>query len=223
MSPLLIHLVALLALACVGQAFPYSYHMRAPSLLPQLSMSSGLEGGAAAAAGAPLANRIVVQSPSLDNVYMDYLVTSKPLNLRKYNKNGSKTKKTKKDSKIYYIPVPPLPFRHIPGIGLDYQPMKINPIILEKETPLTQTEVPQQSTTVRPLAPKPEPKPGKPSMNPNNLGYLYPSKLLRVQHHKDYYFNGRPHRLQVAHADAKSALTALNLKSKFYYNKNIIY
>ncbi|XP_041447496.1 uncharacterized protein LOC111068811 [Drosophila obscura] len=208
MSPRLLHLTALFALASLVQAFPYSYHMRAPSPLPQ-----------------KLANSIVVQSPSLDNVYMDYVVTSKPLNLRKYNKNGSKTKKTKKDSKIYYIPVPPLPFRHIPGIGLDYQPMKIKPIILEKETqtPLTQTttttEAPKQSPTDRP-------KPGKPLMDHNNLGYpSYPSKLLRVQHHKDYYFNGRPHRLQVAHAhvDAKSALTALNLKSKFYYNKNIIY
>ncbi|BFF90479.1 uncharacterized protein DMAD_08995 [Drosophila madeirensis] len=210
MTPRLLHFVALFALASLAQAFPYSYHMRAPSPLPV----DGLE-----AEGGPLANRIVVQSPALDNVYMDYVVTSKPLNLRKYNKNGSKTKKTKKDSKIYYIPVPPLPFRHIPGIGLDYQPMKINPILLEKETQSTQA--PQQSTTVRPLALKP--MPGKPSMDPNNLGYFYPSKLLRVQHQKDYYFNGRPHRLQVAHADAKSALTALNLKSKFYYNKNIIY
>ncbi|KAH8278586.1 hypothetical protein KR018_005707 [Drosophila ironensis] len=189
MSPLL-PLATLLVLTHLVSARPYSYGPRAelsPTRLP---------------------NRIVVQSPSLENVYMDYVVTSKPLNLRKYNKNGSKTKKTKKDSKIYYIPVPPLPFRHIPGIGLDYQPMKINPILPEQQ------ELPAKATTVRPTTSRPKldhrTTPG-------------PSKVFRVQHHKDYYFNGRPYRLQVARADAKSGLTAANLKSKFYYNKNIIY
>ncbi|KAH8318919.1 hypothetical protein KR074_011960 [Drosophila pseudoananassae] len=188
MSPLL-PLVTVLILAHLVTARPYSYGPRSdasPTRLP---------------------NRIVVQSPSLENVYMDYVVTSKPLNLRKYNKNGSKTKKTKKDSKIYYIPVPPLPFRHIPGIGLDYQPMKINPIL-----PATQ-EVQKKTTTVRPTT-------SRPKLDHRNQS---PSKVLRVQHHKDYYFNGRPYRLQVAHADAKSKLTAENLKSNFYYNKNIIY
>ncbi|EDW43176.1 uncharacterized protein LOC6607421 [Drosophila sechellia] len=189
MSPLL-PLVSLIILANLVAARPYSYGPRAE------------------APPTRLANRIVVQSPSLDNLYMDYVVTSKPLNLRKYNKNGSKTKKTKKDSKIYYIPVPPLPFRHIPGIGLDYQPMKINPILQESESTTRKT------TTVRP--------PTTTTSSPN-LDHRNPSKVLRVQHLKDYYFNGRPHRLQVAHADKKSGLTALNLKSNFYYNKNIIY
>ncbi|XP_017082574.1 uncharacterized protein LOC108115576 [Drosophila eugracilis] len=186
MSPLL-PLASLIILANLVAARPYSYGPR-PAVPPTR-----------------LANRILVQSPSLDNLYMDYVVTSKPLNLRKYNKNGSKTKKTKKDSKIYYIPVPPLPFRHIPGVGLDYQPMKINPILQEEEKTTTTTLRPS-TTTSRP-----------------NLDQWNPSKVLRVQHHKDYYFNGRPHRLQVAHAGKKSGLTALNLKSNFYYNKNIIY
>ncbi|KAH8242796.1 hypothetical protein KR032_002168 [Drosophila birchii] len=186
MSPL-IPLASLLILANLVAARPYSYGPRSEAPPTRLG------------------NRIVVQSPSLDNLYMDYVVTSKPLNLRKYNKNGSKTKKTKKDSKIYYIPVPPLPFRHIPGIGLDYQPMKINPILPEAEVTTPPT------TTPRPTTPKPD------------WDHRSPSKVLRVQHHKDYYFNGRPHRLQVAHAGPKSRLTASNLKSNFYYNKNIIY
>ncbi|KAH8382037.1 hypothetical protein KR009_001562 [Drosophila setifemur] len=188
MSPLL-PLATLLILANLVIARPYSYGPRAEAPPTRLG------------------NRIVMQSPALDNLYMDYVVTSKPLNLRKYNKNGSKTKKTKKDSKIYYIPVPPLPFRHIPGIGVDYQPMKINPILQETEAP-TKAPAPVRPTTSRP-------KLGH--RNPN------PSKVLRVQHHKDYYFNGRPFRLQVAHAGGKSELTAANLKSNFYYNKNIIY
>ncbi|XP_017058169.1 uncharacterized protein LOC108099288 [Drosophila ficusphila] len=191
MSPLL-PLASLIILANLAAARPYSYGPRAD--VPPTR----------------LANRIVVQSPSLDNLYMDYVVTSKPLSLRKYNKNGSKTKKTKKDSKIYYIPVPPLPFRHIPGIGLDYQPMKINPILQEAEKATT-----TQTTTVRP--------PTTTTTSRPKLDHRSPSKVLRVQHHKDYYFNGRPHRLQVAHAGPKSELTALNLKSNFYYNKNIIY
>ncbi|XP_044572381.1 uncharacterized protein LOC6501219 isoform X2 [Drosophila ananassae] len=70
MSPLL-PLVTLLILVHLASARPYSYGPRAdasPTRMP---------------------NRIVVQSPSLENVYMDYVVTSKPLNLRKYNKNGT--------------------------------------------------------------------------------------------------------------------------------------
>ncbi|KAI8046428.1 uncharacterized protein LOC128266638 [Drosophila gunungcola] len=190
MSPLL-PLASLIILANLVAARPYSYGPRADANGPPTR----------------LANRIVVQSPSLDNLYMDYVVTSKPLNLRKYNKNGSKTKKTKKDSKIYYIPVPPLPFRHIPGIGLDYQPMKINSIL--QSTEKTTTTSPTTTTTTTTSRPK--------------LDHRNPSKVYRVEHRKDYYFNGRPHRLQVAHAGAKSGLTALNLKSNFYYNKNIIY
>ncbi|XP_043655274.1 uncharacterized protein LOC122621477 isoform X2 [Drosophila teissieri] len=70
MSPLL-PLASLIILANLVAARPYSYGPRAE------------------APPTRLANRIVVQSPSLDNLYMDYVVTSKPLNLRKYNKNGT--------------------------------------------------------------------------------------------------------------------------------------
>ncbi|ALC47577.1 CG13856 [Drosophila busckii] len=157
----------------------------------------------------PMASRhtskLLVQSPSLEHVYMDYVVTSKPLRLLRYNKNGGKTKKTKKDSKIYFIPIPPLPYRYIPGVGYDYQPMRIVPIGPEGDSSTSSAYLPRpsatQTTTRQPTQ----------------------SKLHRVQHHKDYYFNGRPSRLQAAHADRKSGLTALNLKSKLYYNKNIIY
>ncbi|XP_064550072.1 uncharacterized protein LOC135436408 [Drosophila montana] len=196
-------LLALLALATPRPGSAYSYSMRMPS------------GTDAAGNGTPprSISKLLVQSPALDNVYMDYLVTSKPLNLHKYNKNGSKTKKTKKDSKIYFIPIPPLPYRYIPGVGYDYQPMKIKPILQESPSPTTSSPKLtadknriSMPTTATPLTPT-----------------TAQSKLLRVQHHKDYYFNGRPFRLQVARADRKSALTPLNLKSKFYYNKNIIY
>ncbi|XP_065721673.1 uncharacterized protein [Drosophila suzukii] len=71
MSPLL-PWASLLILANLVAARPYSYGPRADASPPTR-----------------LANRIVVQSPSLDNLYMDYVVTSKPLNLRKYNKNGT--------------------------------------------------------------------------------------------------------------------------------------
>lgn len=181
--------IALLALAALRLCTAYSLHR-------PLSSS--------ATTSPQLISKLLVQSPALDNVYRDYLVTSKPLNLRnKYNKNGSKTKKTKKDSKIYFIPIPPLPYRYIPGIGYDYQPMKIKPI-LQDSAPSTMA--PPSTSTER---------------NPTTAPAQ--SKVLRVQHHKEYYFNGRPFRLQVAHADRKTALTPLNLKSNFYYNKNIIY
>lgn len=183
--------LALLALAALRLCTAYSLHR-------PLSSS--------AATSPQLISKLLVQSPALNNVYMDYLVTSKPLILRnKYNKNGSKTKKTKKDSKIYFIPIPPLPYRYIPGIGYDYQPMKIKPI-LQDSAPSTMAP-PAPSTTTE----------HQPTTTPAQ------SKILRVQHHKEYYFNGRPFRLQVAHADRKTALTPLNLKSNFYYNKNIIY
>lgn len=183
---------ALLALAALRLCTAYSLHR-------PLSSS--------ATTSPQLISKLLVQSPALDNVYRDYLVTSKPLNLRnKYNKNGSKTKKTKKDSKIYFIPIPPLPYRYIPGIGYDYQPMKIKPI-LQDSAPSTMAPPPPPSTSTE--------------RNPTTAPAQ--SKVLRVQHHKEYYFNGRPFRLQVAHADRKTALTPLNLKSNFYYNKNIIY
>lgn len=185
---------ALLALAALRLCTAYSFHK-------PLSSS-------AASQPPPLISKLLVQSPSLDNVYMDYLVTSKPLSLRKYNKNGSKTKKTKKDSKIYFIPIPPLPYRYIPGIGYDYQPMKIKPILQDTKPTAPPSTMASHSTSSTE---------GNPTTQPAQ------SKVLRVQHHKDYYFNGRPFRLQVAHADRKSSLTPLNLKSNLYYNKNIIY
>lgn len=154
-----------------------------------------------------LISKLLVQSPTLDNVYMDYLVTSKPLHLRKYN---SKTKKNKKDSKIYFIPIPPLPYRYIPGIGYDYQPMKIKPIVEETASSSTDRNTHRNRPTV--------PTTAKPASSVTKQ-----SKVFHVQHHKDYYFNGRPFRLQAAHADRKSALTSLNHKSRLYYNKNIIY
>lgn len=181
-------------------AYPFAYHL-------PISNRDNVDN---TATSTQLVHKLLVQSPALDNVYMDYLVTSKPLNLRKYN---SKTKKTKKDSKIYFIPIPPLPYRYIPGIGYDYQPMKIKPIVQETVSSSTQSTtekyhhritVPTTGITSTPIPPA-------------------QSKLFHVQHHKDYYFNGRPFRLQAAHADRKSSLTPLNLKSRFYYNKNIIY
>ncbi|XP_034487029.1 uncharacterized protein LOC117791399 [Drosophila innubila] len=177
-------------------AYPYSYN---------IPMSNRAD-VANTATTPQLISKLLVQSPALDNVYMDYLVTSKPLNLRKYN---NKTKKTKKDSKIYFIPIPPLPYRYIPGIGYDYQPMKIKPIVQESTT-----EKPHHGNGNRITVPTT----GIPS-----TPMPAQSKLFHVQHHKEYYFNGRPFRLQAAHAGRKSSLTPLNLKSRFYYNKNIIY
>ncbi|EDW67897.1 uncharacterized protein [Drosophila virilis] len=204
-------LLALLALATPRPGSAYSYSMRMPSGTDAAGTGTGT--------GTPprLISKLLVQSPALDNIYMDYLVTSKPLNLRKYNKNGSKTKKTKKDSKIYFIPIPPLPYRYIPGVGYDYQPMKIKPIL--QETPSSTTSSPKL-TTDKNREREPAHSSIPTTVTPTTTTQ---SKLLRVQHHKDYYFNGRPFRLQVARADRKSALTPLNLKSKFYYNKNIIY
>ncbi|XP_030080718.1 uncharacterized protein LOC111603612 [Drosophila hydei] len=201
--PSLSSLLALLALTTPSLAGSYSYNMRGTDVV-----------GPASGTPPRLVNKLVVQSPTLDNLYMDYLVTSHPLNLRKYNKNGSKTKKTKKDSKIYFIPIPPLPYRYIPGVGYDYQPMKIKPILEEAPSSTTTTTLRTTTTTT-----SPRPTTTATPMTTSTTQ----SKLLRVQHRKDYYFNGRPFRLQVARADHRSALTPLNLKSKFYYNKNIIY
>lgn len=184
--------LALLALTALRLCTAYSFHK-------PLSSS--------ATTPPQLISKLLVQSPSLDNVYMDYLVTSKPVYLRKYNKNGSKTKKTKKDSKIYFIPIPPLPYRYIPGIGYDYQPMKIKPIVQDIKTTAQSTMAPHPTTST--------------DRNPTTPPAQ--SKVLRVQHHKEYYFNGRPFRLQVAHADRKTALTPHSLKSNLFYNKNIIY
>ncbi|XP_067618062.1 uncharacterized protein [Eurosta solidaginis] len=187
-----------------------------------------------------LASKVVFHSPSLANIYKEMIVSSKPLLLRKHG-NGSKAKKTKKDSKIYYIPIPAMPYRYIPGVGLDYQPMKIKPIL--QEAPLgpggmgSLNEIAHVSSN------------GNVNQNTNtlsgNVAYggvgnalknefnLSGSKKLAEilsgeskmnrMHRGNYYFNGRPFRLQVAHAQPKNQLTPLNFKSKLYFNKNIIY
>ncbi|KAH8388526.1 hypothetical protein KR093_008492 [Drosophila rubida] len=197
----------LMSLLGQSPAHPYAYNMGMPSRADVASSPTTPK----------LISKLLVQSPTLDNVYMDYLVTSKPLHLRKYN---NKIKKTKKDSKIYFIPIPPLPYRYIPGIGYDYQPMKIKPILQETAGAISSaTESPRPTTTKNPHRHR---IPVSTTVTPSTP-MSTESRLLRVQHHKDYYFNGRPIRLQAAHADRKSALTSLNLKSRFYYNKNIIY
>lgn len=189
-----------------------------------------------------LASKVIFQSPSVENIFKDFIVSSKPLSLSKYS-TRPKTKKTKKDSRIYYIPIPPLPYRYIPGVGYDYQPMKIKPLLVEPTTmeiPVTteyfgypgyrkpqnpynnyqqqlqnsyyQSMASQEVTTEAPVTKKPTP--------PTEA--VAESKVYRLERN-DYYFNGRPFRLQVAHAGPKYNLTPQNLKSSFYFNKNIIY
>ncbi|XP_075147767.1 uncharacterized protein LOC142221819 [Haematobia irritans] len=206
-----------------------------------------------------LGSKVIFESPSVENILKEFIVSTKPLTLRKYP-NRPKTKKTKKDSRIYYIPIPPLPYRYIPGIGYDYQPMKIKPLLVEPSSlgdgPIStdfpnysppqnpykhyhqqlqnsfyQSGGPQQQQQLHHQKPhhestfnqipvavvttKPSPTPSKPSN-------VAESKVYRLDRH-DYYFNGRPFRLQVAHAGPKYNLTPQNLKSSFYFNKNIIY
>uniref|UniRef100_A0A1I8PT74 Uncharacterized protein n=1 Tax=Stomoxys calcitrans TaxID=35570 RepID=A0A1I8PT74_STOCA len=209
-----------------------------------------------------LSSKVIFQSPSVENILKEFIVSSKPLSLRKYS-NRPKTKKTKKDSRIYYIPIPPLPYRYIPGIGYDYQPMKIKPLLVEPsslaDVPATTDYTPNYGTPQNPykhyqqqlqnsyyqttmpgghqqhhyhhqqqhqdvtssqipvtVVPT---KPPAPPLKPTDVAE---SKVYRLDRH-DYYFNGRPFRLQVAHAGPKSRLTPQNLKSSFYFNKNIIY
>ncbi|XP_073815794.1 uncharacterized protein [Musca autumnalis] len=225
----------------------------------------------------PLTSKVIFESPSVENIFKDFIVSTKPLTLRKYS-NRLKTKKTKKDSRIYYIPIPPMPYRFIPGIGYDYQPMKIKPLLVEPssvvEVPVT-TDYPsygnyggmsggdgaiqnpykhyqqqlQNSYFQASLAgqrpqqhqyqpQKPQPQYEKPSKAPSvvvvetttlpppssstSSSSMAESKVYRLDRN-DYYFNGRPFRLQVAHAGPKYNLTPQNLKSSFYFNKNIIY
>ncbi|XP_054747172.1 uncharacterized protein LOC129252988 [Anastrepha obliqua] len=206
-----------------------------------------------------LASKVLFHSPSLANIYKDMIVSSKPLHLRKHG-NGPKAKKTKKDSKIYYIPIPPMPYRYIPGVGLDYQPMKINPILHEVPLALSSmapnsmaglnqlahvssgnaggskissnhhTSLNQMSENNHIPVGKESAHHGSASKNEIDVSASGPtagnvageSKVYRM-HRGDYYFNGRPFRLQVAHAQPKNQLTPLNLKSKLYFNKKIIY
>ncbi|XP_004523486.1 uncharacterized protein LOC101455096 [Ceratitis capitata] len=200
-----------------------------------------------------LASKVLFHSPSIANIYKEMIVSSKPLHLRKHG-NGSKAKKTKKDSKIYYIPIPPMPYRYIPGVGLDYQPTKIKPIL--QETPLASGSM----TGLNEIAHVSSGNGGAPTISSqqtttlnrkseNNLAVFNndmaaygganineiqvnpyrptvsvggESKFHRMDR-GDYFFNGRPFRLQVAHAQPKNQLTPLNLKSKLYFNKKIIY
>ncbi|XP_011186004.2 uncharacterized protein LOC105214336 [Zeugodacus cucurbitae] len=202
-----------------------------------------------------IASKVLFHSPSLANIYKEMIVSSKPLNLRKYS-NGSKVKKTKKDSKIYYIPIPPMPYRYIPGVGFDYQPMKIKPILQEESSlpssslnglnELTQmsagssekaTATINQQTTLNQKTQNNWHSP----VDYVSINYAIPNKKkieiaanapidvaggeskLYSMDRGNYYFNGRPFRLQVAHAQPKNLLTPLNLKSKLYFNKKIIY
>lgn len=199
-----------------------------------------------------MASKILFHSPSLATIYKDMIVSSKPLNLRIYG-NGSKVKKTKKDSKIYYIPIPPTPYRYIPGVGFHYQPMKIKPILQEEALPSIGTNTSNEqmhmctSNTEKTTAninqhPTQNQKTKhnwyRPVDNTNYgisstkeieiaankpIGFVGNESKLYPMNHGNYYFNGRPFRLQVAHAQPKNRLTLLNLKSKLYFNKNIIY
>ncbi|XP_037953853.1 uncharacterized protein LOC119683994 [Teleopsis dalmanni] len=195
-----------------------------------------------------LASKVIYQSPLMEKIYKEFIVSSKPLSLRKYS-SGLKQKKTKKDSRIYYIPIPPSPYRYIAGVGYDYQPMKINPIM--KDTyPIAggasqkhhhhhhhyyqpyMPFVPTYPNTVKPLvnvdSSTMSSTSGNSNINKNNRidtavsGTNGESKLHRLQR-GDYLFNGRPFRLQVAHAKPKHQITPQNLKSKLYFNKNFIY
>lgn len=219
-----------------------------------------------------LSSKLIYQSPSMENVYKEFIVSSKPLNLRKYS-NRPKTKKTKKDSRIFYIPIPPLPYRYIPGVGYDYQPMKIKPLLVDPpegaaefvEMPMPMENVayqkqppqynynsnyqqqqqlqnsyyqslppslssaylpaPIQSAASRPILPiaaQSNKQPFNSIHGTESPAALQDSKIYRVDRN-DYYFNGKPFRLQVAHAAPKYNLTPQNLKSSFYFNKNIIY
>ncbi|XP_014088111.3 uncharacterized protein [Bactrocera oleae] len=193
-------------------------------------------------------SKVLFHSPSLGNIYKEMIVSSKPLSLRKYS-NGSKIKKTKKDSKIYYIPIPATPYRYIPGVGFDYQPMKIEPI-LEKEAmplssmnPLNEGAPTSSFNTIdhhtasnqktknywyRPVdkdstSYKISSKKKIDIVANRPLDFASVESKIYLMNRGHYYFSGRPLRLQVAHAQPKNQLTPHNLKSKLYFNKKIIY
>ncbi|XP_011212595.1 uncharacterized protein LOC105232574 [Bactrocera dorsalis] len=201
-----------------------------------------------------MASKVLFQSPSLANIYKEMIVSSKPLSLRKYG-NGSKVKKTKKESKIYYIPIPPMPYRYIPGVGFDYQPMKIKPIVQEEALPssgmnplneaaqtsssnagkatttVDQHTATNQKTKNNWYRPVDNGSTNYKISNKNEfdivanrpLDFIGADSKLYLMDRGNYYFSGRPFRLQVAHAQPKNQLTSLNLKSKLYFNKKIIY
>ncbi|XP_065358202.1 uncharacterized protein LOC135952268 [Calliphora vicina] len=214
-------------------AFLVTAYIIDTSKLTDASLSSSVQ----STPSSYLGSKVLFQSPSVENIYNELIVSSKPLNLRKYS-NRPKTKKTKKDSRIYYIPIPPLPYRFIPGIGYDYQPMKIKPLLVEPEAAVTTEKINYSGYKI--------PNPYKQYQQQLQMSYFKPlmamqenykipttqapvrkppvaeSKVFRVDR-DDYYFNGRPFRLQVAHAGPKYNLTPQNLKSSFYFDKNIIY
>lgn len=86
-------------------------------------------------------NKLIFNMPNaMQNLLKELVVTSRTLNLRKRYSSPSlpysssslnhlKTKQNRKDSRIYYISMPPMPYRFIPGIGYDYQPVKIRPLM----------------------------------------------------------------------------------------------
>uniref|UniRef100_A0A1B0A7V9 Uncharacterized protein n=1 Tax=Glossina pallidipes TaxID=7398 RepID=A0A1B0A7V9_GLOPL len=181
-----------------------------------------------------LASKLIFQSPSMDNILKEFIVSSKPLQLRKYS-NRPKIKKSKKDSRIYFIAIPPLPYRFVPGRGYDYQPLKIKPLLLDTKfsnkimsdknnlpTSFLQFEKSQQSTANVKASQKSYRI--ETATSPVSLTAKIPaeSKIHNLDR-ADYYFNGRPTRLQAAHAAPKFKLNPEKLKTNLFFDKNVIY
>ncbi|XP_055850415.1 uncharacterized protein LOC129914986 [Episyrphus balteatus] len=72
----------------------------------------------------PLSSKVIFQSPMVENVYKEFILSSKPINLKKYA--TAKPKHSLNDSKIYYIPIGPMPYHFSHGPGYDYQPYRLN-------------------------------------------------------------------------------------------------
>ncbi|KAI9578320.1 uncharacterized protein LOC119640756 [Glossina fuscipes] len=181
-----------------------------------------------------LASKLIFQSPSMDNILKEFIVSSKPLQLRKYS-NRPKIKKSKKDSRIYFIAIPPLPYRFVPGRGYDYQPLKIKPLLLDTRfsnkimgdkntlpTNFLQFEKSQQSTTNVKASQKSYRI--ETATSPVSATAKKPaeSKIYNLDR-ADYHFNGRPTRLQAVHAAAKFKLKPEKLKANLFVDKNVIY
>lgn len=228
-SDIIVLLLTTFLTILVTPAFLVTAYIIDANKLPSHSSSSSSSPQTSVSSHSHLGSKMRFQSPSIENIYKDLIVSSKPLNLRKYS-NRIKTKKNKKESRIYYIPIPPLPYRFIPGIGYDYQPMKIKPLLVEPEVAVTTEDysgykIPNpykqyhqqlQMSYYKPLHQTTTEAP------PKRKPAMAESKVFRVDR-DNYYFNGRPFRLQVAHAGPKYNLTPQNLKSSFYFDKNIIY
>uniref|UniRef100_A0A1A9V8S5 Uncharacterized protein n=1 Tax=Glossina austeni TaxID=7395 RepID=A0A1A9V8S5_GLOAU len=180
-----------------------------------------------------LASKLIFQSPSMDNILKEFIVSSKPLQLRKYS-NRPKIKKSKKDSRIYFIAIPPLPYRFVPGRGYDYQPLKIKPLLLDTKfsnkimgdknnLPMNfhQFEKSQQSTNV--AAPQKSYRIDTATSPVSPTAKLPAESKIYNLDRADYYFNGRPTRLQVVHAADKFKLNPDKLKTNLFFDKNVIY